>query len=263
MHPAWPASSVCPSRTGRAARRPPTLLLLDQVCEAVGARVFLSTASTTPVRTPSVAVIHGLQPSTSGHEPGAPGRQRLEAEAAILHARRRICVSADERAMLARAAPDLSEDRVSLVAHGADPLLFRPRDPSEFTPLAQRVGVSRDFVVIVDDAFTDPTPRLDLAETPGFGGLDLDLPDRRASRCRRRRRAGPRHGFAPSADELSLLLANAAAIAIAPNVAMLPLWADAALKRRCPPLLHGPSTDPKPWGASATFVEGGCSLPRS
>lgn len=235
-------------------------LLLEEICKALGAAFFLSTGGTTPVRTPSIAVIPGLQPGASGYEAGASGRQRLEEEAAILHARRRVCVTADARDRLVRSNPELREDRVSLVEHGVDPQLFRPRDPAEFSPLAQRLGLSRDHVLIVDDAFTDAAPRLELARTPGLGGLDwvfLNGGPRPADADSAA--IGGRSGFAPSADELALLLGTAAAVAIAPNLRTLPLWADAALKCRCPVIVHGPSTDAGRWGAAATLVEDGWS----
>lgn len=234
-------------------------LLLEEVCQALAAGFFLSTGCTTPVRTPSIAVIQGLLPPKAAElERGSTGadRQRLEDEAAILHARRRIFVTPDEIAMLARSAPELHEYRNSLVEHGADPLLFHPREKGELTPLAQRLGLSNDFVVIVEDAFTDPALRRELAAKPEFGELDwiFVCGGSRPAAAPPESTAG-RAGFAPSARELSVLLSAAAAIAIAPNVRMLPLWADAALKCRCPVLLHDASTYSKRWRASATLFK--------
>jgi hypothetical protein len=234
-------------------------LLLEEVCQALGARFFLSTGCTTPVRTPSIAVIlRLLPPKAADLDRGATGadRQRLEEEAAILHARRRICVTRDELAMLARSAPELHESRSSLVEHGADTLFFHPRDKVELSPLVKRLGLSNDFVVIVEDAFTDPALRRELAAKPEFGEMDWIFlgSGSRPADAPAGATAG-RAGFAPSARELSVLLSAAAAIAIAPNVEMLPLWADAALKCRCPVLLHDGSTYSERWRSSATLLE--------
>jgi hypothetical protein len=108
-----PGIRVVPFPAGGDRFFPGDSALLEQVCRHFGAGAFLSTGGSTPLETPSVAVI------TGGPVPGearAASPAGAEAVLAVAHARRRLCLGEDLRRRLLDAMPALDPATVSAVS---------------------------------------------------------------------------------------------------------------------------------------------------
>jgi glycosyltransferase involved in cell wall biosynthesis len=121
--------------------------LLDRVCLAQGADLFLSTYYTTPLTVPSVLVVYDMIPERLGFDLGA--RAWTEKQTAISYASRFVCISAATETDLLGFYPSIPGGR-SIVAHcGIDRGAFRTRSDTERAAFRRRFGLERNYVLHV------------------------------------------------------------------------------------------------------------------
>ena len=99
--------------------------LIQRMCAEFSADVFISTYYTTPLTTPSVAVLYDMIPERMGFE--LDMRAWQEKELCIAHARRHLCISGQTRADLLEFYPELDPANVLVAPCGVDSLVFQPR----------------------------------------------------------------------------------------------------------------------------------------
>jgi hypothetical protein len=108
----WPF----PSYSG--AYLPADSLMIQRVSDMVGAEIFLSSAWTTPMRTPSVMIVS----DTAFREDCHAKKPWLETRLALRHAVRHLCMSPTALSRLRSANPDLPPSRSSYVPPGGEPV---------------------------------------------------------------------------------------------------------------------------------------------
>ena len=87
--------------------------LIQRICDHVGADVFVSTYYTTPLTTPSVAIVY--DPGSDGIGGKIGRRMSTEKGLAIRHACRHVCISEHARREMLRSYPWLEARRVEVV----------------------------------------------------------------------------------------------------------------------------------------------------
>jgi glycosyltransferase involved in cell wall biosynthesis len=117
--------------------------MLQQLCDEVGAGVFISTYYSHPLHTPSVLLVHDMIPEVTGRDLSLPmWRQK---HAAMAHASRCIAISRNTERDLRRLAqrPGL---RVDVLYNGCD---FMPATADEVASFRQRHGITRPYFMTV------------------------------------------------------------------------------------------------------------------
>ncbi|MBS7538031.1 glycosyltransferase [Ancylobacter lacus] len=128
--------------------------LIDRIGQEVGAEVFLSTATTTPVTLPSVLLVPDMIPEVLGFDLSA--RQWREKAIAIAHARRFLCLSRSTAGELRRFYPEIPADRVAIAHPGVDAGVFRPRPAAEIAAFRGRHRLPRPYYVVMGDGAPQP-----------------------------------------------------------------------------------------------------------
>lgn len=122
--------------------------MLQQVCDNLGATLFVSTWHTTPVHTPLLLMIHDLLPELLLGAAFDDDPRWLEKKHAIAYADRFLCVSAHTAAELQRYYPDTACKPVHVV-HNGIPECFRPAQASEIEQFKRRYGISKPYFLFV------------------------------------------------------------------------------------------------------------------
>ena len=121
--------------------------LIQRMCAEFSADVFISTYYTTPLTTPSVAVLYDMIPERMGFE--LDMRAWQEKELCIAHARRHLCISGQTRADLLEFYPELDPANVLVAPCGVDSLVFQPRSAAEQAAFRTRHGLRRPYLLVV------------------------------------------------------------------------------------------------------------------
>lgn len=122
-------------------------ILLEEACRRWEADLFISTYFTTPLETPSVALVHDMIPELLGWD--LTVRDWMEKEVMLSHARRHVCVSNQTRSDLLRLYPELDPRRVEVAYNGVDPNVFSLQSVSNESEARSRFSLERPFFVLV------------------------------------------------------------------------------------------------------------------
>lgn len=123
-------------------------LMLQDVCDQLGAGVFLSTYFTAPTRTPSLLMVYDMIGEFMGAVRNSPAW--FEKSLAILEAASFITISESTRQDLLRLNPWIPEEKVK-VAHCGVSSSFHPATPGEVAEFRQRLGIEKEYVLIVGE----------------------------------------------------------------------------------------------------------------
>ncbi len=121
--------------------------LLELMCQHVSADIFLSTYYTTPLETPSIAVIYDMIPERFGFE--LDRRAWQEKALCISHAQRHLCISYQTKADLLEFYPELDPEKVNVAYCGVDREIFKPRAVVEVQELTTEIGIRQRYFVFV------------------------------------------------------------------------------------------------------------------
>ncbi|HEX8524425.1 MAG TPA: glycosyltransferase family 1 protein [Tepidisphaeraceae bacterium] len=121
-------------------------MLLQRVCDQVGADVFVSTYFSFPERTASVVMVHDMTPEVTGTI--SPGPMWDEKREAIKRATRWVCVSNHTRADLLRLYPQIPSANVKVAHCGVWPV-FAQAPAEKIAALKERMGVDRPYYLTV------------------------------------------------------------------------------------------------------------------
>lgn len=122
-------------------------IMIEKACKRWQADVFLSTYYTTPLETPSVAVVYDMIPEVLDFDLSV--RDWMEKEVAISHARRHICISHQTRSDLLRLYKELDQNKVMVAYCGVDTGVFSVSPVVSTDDVCFRVRPRRDYFVLV------------------------------------------------------------------------------------------------------------------
>jgi len=120
--------------------------MLQQVCDAEGAELFISTYYTTPLSTPSVLMVHDMIPEVMGWDLNKP--MWREKHRAIAQASAYIAVSENTARDLVKVFPQISPESVT-VAHNGVKKTFIPASPAEVNSLRTKYGIGKPYFLVV------------------------------------------------------------------------------------------------------------------
>jgi glycosyltransferase involved in cell wall biosynthesis len=143
----FPSAEVAPFPTYTSKYTPADSKLLEDVCRFYGAKVFLSTYYTTPLRTPSLLLVYDMIPERLGFDLGA--RDWQEKEVAIAHARRHVCVSHSTRRDLLDFYPEIDPASATVARCGVEPAVFKPQEDSAIAAFRRGMGLNRPYFMLV------------------------------------------------------------------------------------------------------------------
>ena len=121
--------------------------LIELMCKNVSADLFISTYYTTPLETPSIALVHDMIPERFGFDLGARAWQ--EKEMCISHAQRHLCVSNQTKMDLLEFYPELDSENVRVAYNGVDHEIFKPKSALSIDILLAEVGIKQPYFIIV------------------------------------------------------------------------------------------------------------------
>ena len=150
-------------------------ILLERVCRHFRAEVFASTYYTTPIETPSVLLVYDMIPERLGFD--LAQRPWREKEVAIAHARRHVCISPSTRRDLLEAYPELDPATTTAAYPGVDADVFSPRAGTGVAELRARLGLDREFLLLVGrlDGYKNGRLLFDALEKMTASGDDVDF----------------------------------------------------------------------------------------
>lgn len=122
-------------------------IMLQGICDDVGAELFISSYYTAPITTPSVFVAHDFIPEVLE----SCGEEQIwrEKRYALSHACQIVCVSESTRSDLARLFPHLSAG-VDVIANAvADD--FAPASPADVSAVREKLGLERPYFLLVGE----------------------------------------------------------------------------------------------------------------
>lgn len=120
--------------------------MLQQVCDAEGAELFISTYYTTPLSTPSVFMAYDMIPEVMGWDLNQPMWQ--EKHRAIAQASAYLAISENTARDLAKLFPQISQESVR-VAHCGVQGTFAPATSAEINSLRTKYGISKPYFIVV------------------------------------------------------------------------------------------------------------------
>lgn len=147
--------NTCPRIPGLAYRTIPRhdyqhldrdRLLLQQICNEVAARCFVSTYYTTPVSTDSLLMVHDCIPEALGADLNQPAWQ--EKKRSIAYAKSFCTVSGHTAADLFRYYPQVIGRPMSVI-HNAASEIFKPAGNTEIAEFRTRYGVTKPYFLFV------------------------------------------------------------------------------------------------------------------
>lgn len=124
--------------------------MLQQVCEQVGADLFISTYYTTPLSTPSVFLAHDMIPELMGWNLSHP--MWREKHYGIRHASAFIAVSENTARDLCKVFPKVSLQSVTIANNGVDRQLFCPAIQENIQKFKTKYGITKPYFILVGPA---------------------------------------------------------------------------------------------------------------
>jgi len=119
--------------------------LIEKICQFWSADIFLSTSYTSPLSTPSIAIVHDMIPEKFNVQVGASDLK--EKEIWISHARRHICVSAQTKGDLLEFYPELAAEDIPVTYNVVDPEKIFPRPIAEQDALRSKLNLPRPYFI--------------------------------------------------------------------------------------------------------------------
>lgn len=147
--------------------------MLQQVCDAEGADLFISTYYTTPISTPSVFMAYDMIPEILGADFSEPMWQ--EKHRGIAHASAYICISENTAKDLIKIFPHVSPDVVT-VAHCGISSNFIPPTTAEIEDFKLKYGINKSYFLLVGPGGTYKNSILffkAFTQLPSRQGFDL------------------------------------------------------------------------------------------
>jgi glycosyltransferase involved in cell wall biosynthesis len=120
-------------------------VLLQQLCDKLGAQVFISTYYTTPLSTPSVFMGYDMIPELFGVDLNQPVWQ--EKKRSILQASAHLNISGNTAKDLIDLYPDIDPEKV-IVAHCGTQPVFCPANNDEIQDFCNRYGIKKPYFMI-------------------------------------------------------------------------------------------------------------------
>ena len=120
--------------------------MLQQVCDAEGAELFISTYYTTPLSTPSIFMAYDMIPEVMGWDLNQP--MWREKHRAIAQASAYLAISENTARDLAKLFPQISQESVR-VAHCGVQGTFAPATSAEINSLRTKYGISKPYFIVV------------------------------------------------------------------------------------------------------------------
>jgi FkbM family methyltransferase len=128
-------------------------LMLQQVCDLLGADLFISTYFTIPVSTPSVAMLYDMIPEVMGERAEHPiVRAKREA---IAHACDYITISQNTAADLEQFYGELLHQPATVAHCGVDPT-FSPASVDQIDAFRRKYGITKPYFVVM--SADNPSP---------------------------------------------------------------------------------------------------------
>ncbi|WP_272819126.1 class I SAM-dependent methyltransferase [Scytonema hofmannii] len=121
--------------------------MLQQVCDAEGADVFISSYYTTPTTTPSVFLAHDMIPELMGADLDYP--MWREKHYGIEHASAFIAVSENTARDLVKFFPEISLESVTIAKNGVNRQIFSPAAQEDINLFKTKYGISKPYFMLV------------------------------------------------------------------------------------------------------------------
>jgi glycosyltransferase involved in cell wall biosynthesis len=119
--------------------------MLQQVCNHLNAKVFISTYYTTPIETPSVFMGYDMIPELLGADLSQPMWQ--EKQRSIKHASAYVTISGHTAKDLIEIYSEIDSQQVTVAQCGAQPI-FKPATNEEILKFRNKHGISKPYFVI-------------------------------------------------------------------------------------------------------------------
>jgi glycosyltransferase involved in cell wall biosynthesis len=119
--------------------------ILQQVCNDLGAELFISTYYTTPLDTPSVFMGYDMIPEILGFNLSEPMWQ--EKHKGIEHASAYITISNHTAQDLVKVYPDIDPQTVTTAHCGVQPI-FTPANDAEIAAFRYKYGISKPYFIV-------------------------------------------------------------------------------------------------------------------
>jgi glycosyltransferase involved in cell wall biosynthesis len=120
--------------------------MLQQVCNDLGAELFISTYYTTPLETPSVFMGYDMIPEVLGADLNQPMWQ--EKRRAIEHASAYLTISTHTAKDLVEVYPDINLDTVT-VAHCGTQSIFTTRSTESIDVFRNKYGITKPYFILI------------------------------------------------------------------------------------------------------------------
>ncbi|WP_373544173.1 FkbM family methyltransferase [Chamaesiphon sp.] len=120
--------------------------MLQQVCDELGAELFISTYYTTPLETPSVFMGYDMIPEVVGADLNQPMWQ--EKQRGIAHASAFLTISEHTAKDLLKYYPEIDPTTVTPALCGVQPV-FKPAQPSDIKKWSTSLGITKPYFLLV------------------------------------------------------------------------------------------------------------------
>jgi glycosyltransferase involved in cell wall biosynthesis len=121
--------------------------MLQQVCDAQGADVFISSYYTTPTTTPSVFLAHDMIPELMGADLDSP--MWREKHYGIRHASAFIAVSENTARDLVKFFPEIPLESIAIAKNGVNHQIFFPESEENINSFKRKYGISKPYFMLV------------------------------------------------------------------------------------------------------------------
>jgi glycosyltransferase involved in cell wall biosynthesis len=120
--------------------------MLEQICNELGAELFISTYYTTPIDTPSVFMGYDMIPEVLGFDLSLPMWQ--EKQRGIQHASAFLTISEHTAKDLLECHPEIDPQTVTPALCGVQPI-FKPADAAQIASFRTQYGITRPYFLLV------------------------------------------------------------------------------------------------------------------
>jgi glycosyltransferase involved in cell wall biosynthesis len=121
--------------------------MLQQICNDLGAELFISTYYTTPIDTPSVFMAHDMIPELMAWNLNEP--MWREKHYGIQNASAYISVSENTEKDLLKCFPDIAPELVTVARNGVNHQIFVPATPDNLDTFKTKYGITKPYFVLV------------------------------------------------------------------------------------------------------------------
>jgi len=122
-------------------------ILIQKICDHLGADAFTTTYYTTPLHTPMVLMVYDMIPEIFDFDMSVRGW--MEKETAIACAQRYLCVSHSTKRDLLRFYPEIPPDCAQVAHCGIDTQSFAERSPDAIAAFRGEHGLERPYFLFV------------------------------------------------------------------------------------------------------------------